>query len=204
MKIIRFIVLLGCLVNMLISCNLSDFDLSKFSEAVGPNPVIYRPFARGSYMVKDFSTGVGVGSVAFKNDSLNFNPISYSLDSMVFNTTGTDSMVVIIKTVNETPMKYRYWLSLNGTILDSRVKSKYLPAAIINSQGDVIESTKDSLEFALDSVALNHLKKASHLDLAITLYQPDKGTVLANVLKSSQISFFIGFRAPINLFKIKI
>lgn len=204
MKIIRFFILFGCLANILVSCNLSDFDLSKFAEASGLNPVIYRPFARGSYVVKDFSTGIGVGSTAFKNDSLNFSPISYSLDSMSFNTTGADSMIVIVKTINESPMKYRYWLSLNGTILDSRVKSRYLPAATMNSQGDVIEFTKDSVEFALDSVAINHLRKASQIDLAITLYQPDKGTVLANVLKSSQISFFIGFRAPINLFKIKI
>lgn len=184
------------------SCNLADFQFDKLAEPTGLNPVVYRPVSSGTYVVKDYASVPGFGSAPVTLDSLNFNMVSYSLNGMSFNTAGTDSMVVIIKTVNETPMKYRYRLSFTGKSMDSG--SKLLNAATINSQGDVIEASHDSLEFKLDSTNIKNLTQATQINLSVTLYQPDKGTVFANVLKSSQISFKIGFRAPINLFKIKI
>ncbi len=191
-----------CAMGLLLgSCNLSDFDLSRFTDPSGLNPVIYLPVASGTYAVKNYAAVPGFGSTPV-TDSLVFNPISYSLNSMSINTTGTDSMVIIIKTVNETPMKYRYQLSFTGKIMDSG--SKLLSAATINPQGDVIEASHDSLEFKLDTTDLKNLALATKMDLSVTLYQPDQGTVLANVLKSAQISFKIGFRAPINLFKVKL
>ena len=111
-------------------------------------------------------------------------------------------MVVIIKTVNETPMKYRYKLSFNGTTMDSG--SKLLNAATIDQQGFVIETTIDSLEYKLNANDVKSLGSATQFDLSLTLYKPAKGLVVANVLKSSQISFRIGFRAPITLFKLKL
>ena len=198
----RFFYLLGFLTIFLMSCNLSDFQFDKLAEPTGLNPVIYRPVSSGTYVVKDYAAVPGFGGTPFTADSLNFTMVSYPFSGMSFNTIGTDSMVVIIKTVNETPMKYRYKLSFTGTSMDSG--SKLLSAATINPQGDVIEASHDSLEFKLDSTGVANLGLATQIDLSVTLYQPDKGTVLANVLKNSQISFKIGFRAPINLFKIKI
>jgi hypothetical protein len=198
----RFYGLFSALLLLFGSCNLSDFQINKLAQPTGLNPVLYRPFSAGSYAVSDYTIFPWAGNTPVTVDSLNFKPIVYPLNGMTFNTSGTDSMVVIIKTVNETPMKYRYRMSLNGTIIDSGRKA--LAEATIDQQGFVIEASKDSLEFKLNSNDVKNLGSATQLSLSITLYQPDKGTVLANVLKTSQVSFKIGFRAPINLFKLKI
>lgn len=187
---------------LLVACNMSDFEWNRLAQPSGLNPVIYRPFAEGTYAVKDYAAVPGFGTTPVTLDSLNFNQIAYPVVGISFNTAGTDSMVVIIKTVNETPMKYRYRLSFSGVTLDSG--SKLLNAAAINPQGDVIEFSRDSLEFKLDPAAVAKLGQVQQFDLSVTLYKPGQGTVLANILKSSQISFKIGFRAPINLFKLKI
>jgi hypothetical protein len=184
------------------SCNLSDFQTENLAKPSGLNPVVYRPVSSGTYLVKDYTIFPWAGNTPVTVDSLKFKPIAYPLDSMKMNTSGTDSMVVIIKTVNETPMKYRYKLSFKGTSMDSG--SKLLNAATIDQQGFVIEASKDSLEYQLNSNDVKSLGSATQFDLSITLYQPAKGPVVANVLKSSQISFRIGFRAPVNLFKFKL
>jgi hypothetical protein len=107
-------------------------------------------------------------------------------------------------------MKYSYKLIFHGpgfddsTLVNSKSKSKYLAGGFLNPQGDVIDASKDSLEFKLDLPGVLKLTAATQIDLSITLYQPDTGSVLANVLKNAPISFYIGFRAPINLFKLKI
>ena len=192
------------------SCNLSDFNPDLFADPTGLNPVIYRPITSGSYVVKDYATIMELGSTPVLADSILLKTIQYPLNGMAFNTSGIDSMVVIVKTNNETPMKYSYKLIFRGsgfadsTMVNSRNKSKYLAGGILNPQGDVIEASRDSLEFKLDSQGVMKLATATQIDLAITLYQPDKGSVLANVLKNAPISFYIGFRAPVNLFKLKI
>jgi len=197
-------ILLGTMTFFLISCNLSDFQLDKLIQPTDLNHVIYRPVSSGTYVVKDYAAVPGLGNASVVVDSLSFNSIHYPLNGMTFNTTGTDSMVVIIKTVNETPMKYRYRLSFTGTIMDSGSKSEFLDAATIDTQGDVIEASKDSLEFKLDTTDVKNLGMATQMDLSITLYKPDNGIVIANILKNSRISFKIGFRAPINLLKTKL
>lgn len=206
----RVLYLLFAIGLLLGSCNLSDFNPDIFANPTGLNPVIYRPMASGSYVVKDYATIKEVGSTPVLNDSIVFRKIPYPLLGMIFNTSGTDSMVIIVKTFNETPMKYSYKLIFKGsnfsdsTLVDSRNKSKYLAGGILNPQGDVMDASKDSLEFKLDSLGVVKLTAAMQIDLSITLYQPDKGSVLANVLKNAPISFYIGFRAPVNLFKVKI
>lgn len=200
----HFYILLGAMTLFLMSCNLSDFKFDKLAQPTDLNPVIYRPVSYGTYVVKEYAAVPGLGNTPVILDSLNFNPIAYPLNGMTFNTAGSDSMVVIIKTVNETPMKYRYRLSFPGTIMDSGSKSKFLNAATMNAQGDVIEASKDSLEFKLDAIDVKNLGVATQMDLSITLYKPDNGTVVASVLKNAQISFKIGFRAPMNLIKIRL
>ena len=202
MRKCKLFILACALMPLIVSCDLSDFQLSKLAKSDDLNPVIYRPVSTGSYLVKDYVSVPGLGSAPVTKDSLNFNNIRYPFENMSFNMTGTDSMVVIIKTVNETPMKYRYKLSYTGGSMDSG--SKLLQAATINTQGDVIEASRDSIEYKLNSMDVIKLGKTTQMDLAITLYQPAKGPVLAGVLKNSQISFNIGFRAPINLFKVKL
>jgi len=187
---------------------LSDFNPDLFADPTGLNPVVYRPMANGSYVVKDYATIKEPGSALVLAESIVFRKIQYPLFGMTFNTSGTDFMVVIVKTVNGTPMRYRYKLIFRGsnfadsTMVDSG--STYLAAAILNSQNIVKDASKDSLEFKLDSLGVVKLTAATQIDLSITLYQPDRGSVLANVLKNAPISFYIGFRAPVNLFKIKI
>lgn len=206
MKNYHFPVLFGLMLLLLLSCNLSEFELNRFAKITQLSPVIYRPFSSGTYLIKDYATVPGIGAVPYAKDSLNLNPIIYQLNGITFNTTGSDSMVVIIKTKNETPMKYRYTLSFVGTTLDSQGKviKKYLDPATINVQGDVVAASTDSLEYKLNSKDVSNLGKAVQIDLLITFYQPATGNVLSNVLRGSQISFWIGFRAPVNLLKIKL
>jgi len=187
---------------LMVSCDLSDFQLERLAKTNELSPVFYRPVSVGTYVVRDYATVPGSGNMPVTIDSLLFKTIEYPLDSLTLNTTGTDSMVVIIKTVNETPMKLRYSLSFGGTTLDSG--NKLLSAATVNNQGDVIASSRDSLEYQLNSVDVKNLGAATQMDLYIQLFQPEEGLVLANVLKSSSITFYIGFRARINLFKVKL
>jgi hypothetical protein len=194
--------MLGAMAFLVASCDLSDFQLGNLAKSDELSPVVYRPVSVGTYVVKDYVTVPGVGNSLVTLDSLTFKLISYPFDGMNMNTTGSDSMVVIIKTVNESPMRFRYSLSYTGTTMDSG--SKLLSAATINSQGDVIESSKDSLEYRLSIADVRNLGAAKQMDLSIRLYQPDEGPVVVSVLKSSYITFYIGFRAPINLFKVKL
>ena len=196
--------LLGIMVLFLMSCNLSDFQTDKLVDPQGLTPVVYRPFASGVYEVKDYAVFPGAGNTPVTMDPINFRLIPYPLNGVLLNTSGTDSMVVIIKTINETPMKYGYTLAFSGTTIDSRAQKKFLAAASINSQGDIMEASTDSLEFKLTATDVKNLGAATQIDLLITLNQPDKGTVLASVLKSSRISFAIGFRARLNLFKVAL
>lgn len=198
----HFSVILAALAFSLLACNMSDFQFDKISKLADINPVVYRPLSRGTYMIKDYFTITGLGNTPITKDTLKLNKISYALDSLILNTTGVDSMVVIVKTINETPMKYRYVLSFATTNLDSG--SKLLGAATMTTQGDVMDYNNDSIEYKLDVKAIKNLGLASKIDLSISLFQPGKGTVYAAVLRNSQISFYIGFRAPINLFKARL
>lgn len=198
----HFSVILAALAFSLLACNMSDFQFDRISKLADINPVVYRPISRGSYMIKDYFTITGLGNTPVTKDTLKLNKISYALDSLILNTTGVDSMVVIVKTINETPMKYRYVLSFATTYLDSG--SKLLGAATMTPQGDVMDYNNDSIEYKLDVKAIRNLGLASKIDLSISLFQPGKGTVYASVLRNSQISFYIGFRAPINLFKARL
>lgn len=199
-KFFQFVILTVALI----SCNLSDFQLNKLATPTGLSPIIYRPILSATYAVKDYAVVKEMSNAPFKEDSLVFSLLpGYPLDGMALNTTGNDSVTVIIKTLNESPMKYRYTLSISGTVLNSGSKQKYLSAATINTQGDVIENSRDSLEYYLSATDIVNLGQANQFNLSITLYQPDKGPVLANVLKESSLSFLIGMRARINLFKMK-
>ena len=198
----HFSVILAALAFSLLACNMSDFQFDRISKLADINPVVYRPLSRGTYMIKDYFTITGLGNTPVTKDTLKLNKIYYPLESLKFNTSGVDSMVIIIKTVNETPMKYRYVLSFATTNLDSG--SKLLGAATMTSQGDVMDYSNDSIEYKLDVKAIKNLGMASKIDLSISLFQPGKGTVYAAVLRNSQISFYIGFRAPINLFKARL
>ncbi|MEI7830291.1 MAG: hypothetical protein WCI31_11000 [Prolixibacteraceae bacterium] len=207
MKNFKFLNLLFVMGILFVSCNLSDFDLSKFADPAGLNPVVYRPMTSGTYVVKDYYKGAPlVGNTPVTADPIYLKLILYPFNGMFFNTNGIDSMVVIVKTVNEIPMKYQYKLIFTGpgykdsTMVSSTIRN----SATINTQGFVDVPSKDSLEFKLDSLDVVKLGLATEIDLSIALYQPGTGTVLANVLKSAPISFYIGFRAPLNLFKVKI
>jgi hypothetical protein len=198
--------LFGTIILFVISCDLSDFQFDKLAKSADLNPVVYRPVSYGKYTVKDYTNVPGTGNALVTLDSLKFKTISYPLDSMAFNTAGTDSMVLIIKTINETTMRYRYKLSYKdgankSIILDSG--AKLLNPATLDAQGDLV-ATKDSLEYKLDSSAVAVLGAATQFDLSITLYKPIKGTVEANALRNAQITFYIGFRAPINVFKARL
>jgi len=197
-----WIPLLGAISLFLLSCDLSDFQMERLAPTDELSPVVYRPVTVGTYVVKDYVTVPGTGNTPVTVDSLIFKSIEYQLDSMLLNTSGTDSMVVIIKTVNETPMRFRYSLSFTGTTMDSG--SKLLSAGTVNPQGDVVEASRDSLEYKLNALDVANLGAATQMDLSITLFQPEEGAVLANVLKNSPITFYIGFRGPVNLFKVKL
>jgi hypothetical protein len=204
MRKVQFFFLLVVSIFALISCNLSDFQLNKLATPTDFSPFIYRPVLTASYAVETYAVVKELGNTPFKEDSLIFSLLpSYPLDGMALNTAGNDSVTVIIKSINETPMKYRYRMSLSGTILDSGSKQKYLAAATVNTQGDVISNGRDSLEYHLSAKDVTNLGTAKQFDLAVTLYQPDIGPVVANVLKDSKLSFYIGVRVRVNLFKIK-
>ena len=201
MKIHRFFFLAGLAIILMVSCNLSEFKLNTFSKITGLNPIVYRPVSTGIYAAKDYAVFPETGFAPVTEDSLNFqpNPIQYPFTGMNFNTVGSDSMWVIIKTINDTPMKYRYWLSYTP---GKTMQSPILNAASVNGAGAIVAASTDSIEYKLNSNDVKNLGFATGMDLAITLYKP--GTpVIATVLKTSQITFKIGFRAPINLFKLQ-
>jgi hypothetical protein len=197
----RIFYILGLITLLFVSCNLSDFNLDKLTDPSGLNPVIYRPFSSGSYVVNDYTTFTWSGNTIVTADPLNFKPILYPLNGITLNTKGIDSMVVIVKTVNETPMKYRYTITFNGTVLDSG--TTLLNEAATDSQGNVTVASKDSIEYKLNPADINNLATATQVDLNISLHQPGTAPVVANALKFAQISMKIGFRAPINLFKLQ-
>src|SRR5665647_1345400 len=90
-----------CAVGLLLgSCNLSDFNPDLFADPTGLNPVIYRPMTSGSYYVKDYTAFKETGNTPVTYDSIRFKTIQYLLNGMTFNTSGTDSMVIIVKTIN--------------------------------------------------------------------------------------------------------
>lgn len=201
MKIYRFLFFAGLAVILMVSCNLSEFKLNTYAKVTGLDPVVYRPVSSGIYATKDYAVFPETGFAPVTEDSLNFlpNPIPYPFTGMNFNTVGSDSMWVIIKTINETPMKYRYWLSYTP---GKTMQSPILSAATVNAAGDIVNASKDSIEYKLNTNDVKNLGLATGMDLSITLYKPGS-LVIANVLKTSQITFKIGFRAPINLFKLQ-
>jgi len=198
----RIFYILGLITMLFVSCDLSDFKLDKLIDPSGLNPVIYRPFSSGSYVVNDYYTPfTWSGNTIVTADPLNFKLPPYPLNGITLNTKGIDSMVVIVKTVNETPMKYRYSITFNGKTLDSG--ATLLNEAATDSQGNVTGSSMDSIEYKLNPADINNLATASQVDLNISLHQPGTAPVVASALKYAQISIKIGFRAPINLFKLQ-
>lgn len=197
----RFCWFIGILLFFLYSCNLSDFETERLIEPTDLKPVIYLPVAYGTYPVKDYAVISQTGNTIVPQPQIDFipSPIPYDLKGLSFSTQAIDTMVVIVKTVNETPMKLQYNLSFTGTSMNSGK----LQSAKLNSNGDVLEAARDSLEFGLNAAEIKMLGTAPVMGLAISLFQPDTGDVVANVLKSSQVSFKIGVRVPVNLVKIK-
>jgi len=199
-----FLLFSSIILLILASCNLSDFQTDKLVKPKDLSPVVYLPVAVGNYIVKDFYTlPPGPANLPFVLPSISFVPIpiSYSLDQLNFVPTAVDSMFIVVKTVNETPMKLQYTFEFNGA---PPIKSDILQSAKLNSSGDVIEPAKDSIEYKLNAQEIIELGSSPSIDLYITLFQPDMGTVFSGVLKSSKVSFKIGFRAPINMVKIKL
>jgi hypothetical protein len=192
---------IGALLVFLCSCDLSDFETERLIEPTDLKPVVYLPVAYGTYPVKDFATIPQSGSTVVTQPEINFDkfPIPYDLKGLSFSTQAIDTMVIIVKTVNETPMKLLYKLSFPGKVMDSDT----LQSALLNSNGDVLEASTDSIEYGLSAAEIKILGSAPVMELYISLYQPDTGAVIANVLKGSQLSFKIGVRVPVNLVKIK-
>lgn len=193
--------ILGMILLLIASCDQSEFELDRLADPSGLNPVVYRPFSSGSYVVNEYTAFPWSGNTIVTADPLNFKLIPYPLNGLSLSTNGIDSMVVIVKTVNETPMKYRYIITINGTLLDSG--TTLLNEALTDSQGNVTVASNDSIEYKLYPADIKNLTTASQIDLNISLHQPGTAPVVANALKYAQISFKIGFRAPVNLFKIQ-
>lgn len=203
MRNTRLFSILGVSLALLFSCDLSDFELDRLTEPSGLDPVLYLPLSSGSYTVEDYVNPFPwTGTTPVTEDPLNFNPIPYPLNGLTFNTSGIDSMIVIVKTVNQTPMKYSYSLSFNGTTIGPG--TTLLNEAATDAQGNVTAASRDSLEFKLNNADIRNLATASQVDMTVTLHQPGTAPVVANALRFSQISFKIGFRAPVNLFKLKL
>lgn len=197
----RFFWFPALLLIFLYSCNLSDFETDRLIEPTDLKPVIYLPVAYGTYPVKDFATFPQTGNTVVPQPKIDFIPfpIPYDLKGLSFSSQAVDTMVIIVKTVNETPMKLQYRLTYPGTVMDSGI----LQSAKLNSNGDVLEAAKDSIEFGLSAAEVKILGTAPTMSLYISLFQPDTGGVIANVLQSSQVSFKIGVRVPVNLVKIQ-
>lgn len=191
---------LGALFIFVNSCNLSDFETDKLIDPTDLKPLVYLPVSYGTYPVKNYATIPQTGNTVVPQPRIDYVPfpIPYDLKGLSFSTQAIDTMVVIVKTVNETPMKLQYKLTYPGTMMDSGI----LQGAKLNSNGDVLEAAIDSIEFGLSAAEVKNLGTAPILDLYISLFQPDTGFVIANVLKNSQVSFKIGFRATVNLVKI--
>jgi len=195
----QFFSIIGSVALLLASCNLSDFQTSKLISPTDLNPVLYMPVATGNYLVKDYTHIPELGNMPVLEPKIVFDTIRYDMTKLNFLPTAVDSMVIIVKTVNETPMKLQYSFSFTGKI----VTSPLLPGAKLNPNGDVIEASKDSIEYKLNYAEILNLGITPSIDFAISLFQPGSGSVIATVLKNSNISVKVGIRAPVNLVKIK-
>lgn len=201
MRKFSILCLMGVVLLTFTSCILSIFDPKKLVDPTDLKPLVYLPIANDLLQIKDHASNLPLGNAVVLASRVDLKPISYDLANLNFDASLVDSLVLIVKTVNESPMKIRYILSYPG---GPTMDSDTLKSATLNSNGDVIEAAKDSLEFYLNKSQIISLGNAPLLSLNISLFQPDKGSVVASVLKNSAISFKIGCRAPVNLINIKL
>ena len=191
--------IVGSVALLLASCNLSDFQTNKLVAPTDLNPVLYMPVASGNYLVKDYTHFPELGNMPVPEPKIDFDTIRYDMTQLNFIPIAVYSMVIIVKTVNESPMRLQYSFSFTG----KTVTSPLLQGAKLNANGDVIESVKDSIEYKLNYAEILNLGITPSIDMAVSLFQPASGSVIAKVLKFSSISVKVGFRAPVNLVKIK-
>lgn len=201
MRKIRSYCLTGVAALLLSSCVLSLFDPHKLIEPTDLKPLVYIPIASDLLQVKDYTSNLPLGNAIVTASRVDLQPIQYDLVGLKFDTQVVDSLVLIIKSINETPMKLRYLLTYTG---GPNMDSDTLRSGLLNSNGDVLEAAKDSLEFFLNKSQVMSLGQSPVLSLRVSLFQPDKGSVVSSVLKNSGISFQIGCRGPVNLIKIKL
>ncbi|MCE1198978.1 MAG: hypothetical protein LWW85_08415, partial [Marinilabiliales bacterium] len=121
----------------LMSCNLSDFSTDKLTPLNQVSPVLYLPIAYGTFKFSDYAKIAETGNAVVNTAQIDFkpNPIPYDIQELNFSSTKLDSLYIIVKSQNETPMKYRYQFSFSGETFDSGL----LKSALLTPSNDVLE-----------------------------------------------------------------
>ncbi len=190
-----FLVITSLIFN---GCAPEYFDVSKFNAPDDLTPMIWLPVSTGDYLVKDYINIPETGSTPVNNPQIELAPITYDLTGLEFKTAAVDTLFIVVKTINASPMQLQYSLNFNDVLL----KSPVLPGGKLDAAGHVTAPSEKSTTFLLSNAEFKRLGQASGYTLLITLLQPEAGPVIANDLKNGKITVKIAWKAPLNLLKL--
>lgn len=205
MKQPKKLILFIFIVFLISSCEQEYFDLTLYTAADNLTPTVYLPISSGDYQIKDYTSIPENGNSPVNTPQIKLDSIKYDLTGLEFNTAAIDTLFMVVRSSNTSPMQYQY--SLIFEVLDAEsskveLKSNILPGGMLDGAGHVTAASKDSTTFILNNPAYQIVSKAKRYTLLITLIQPNTGVVIANELKNGKIGIKIAYRAPVDILKL--
>jgi len=200
-KLILFV-----LFSILISgCEQEYFDSSIYTSPEDLTPMMYLPVSSGDYMVKEFAEIQESGNSPVYTQQIRLDSIKYELSGSDFSSSAIDTLFMLVKSTNATPMQLQYTLLFE--VLDAELSmveliSPIIPGGTLDAAGHVTAATRDSSTFVLSNPAYKIVRAAKRYTLLITLFQPKSGTVIADDLKKGTVSVKVAYRAPVNILKL--
>jgi hypothetical protein len=163
--------------------------------------------AYGTYKVGDILTTNYADHDTIKDPVINLDPIIYNKTGVTFSNPAIDSVYMVVRFTNGTPMKMQVlfkFIDLNtGSAYGKTFDSGVMQPGKMDATGKVIESVTTRVEFPMDSNDLNNFNQANGIEFVVMLFQPDIGFVIVKNLKESLFKVQISFRAPVSLWKLK-
>jgi hypothetical protein len=205
MKRLKRLILFMLFTIVLSGCEQEYFDLSIYTDPKSLKPLVYLPVSLGDYVVNDFTNIPESGNTPVLTQQIKLDSIKYELSGSDFSSATIDSLYMVIKTTNGTPMQLQYELLFEVLDPESRkvvLHSQLLPGGTLDAAGHVTAAARDSTTFALSNPEYKIVSAAKRYTLLLTLTQPKTGTVLADELKSGKVSVKVAYRAHINFLKL--
>ena len=197
--------ILFILGSILISgCEPEYFDLSIFATQDDLAPMVYLPVSSGDYTVNDFTNLPETGNTPVLTQQIKLDSIRYELSGSDFSSAAIDTLFMVIKCANATPMQLQYTLLFE--VLDAEARkvelvSPLIPGGTLDATGHVTAAARDSTTFVLNNPNYKIVSAAKRYTLLLTLTQPKTGTVIASALKTGKVSVKVAYRAPLNVLK---